>query len=108
MYFQLFLPVREQLRVLHIHCLTRAGNARDKQGSTSAQRADSAREAAEKVLLDFTKLEAIGTQDYFFEVPRIQGARVPGPLPLLSLRWRESIFDTTDAEWAFDSGSDAD
>ncbi|KAF7977377.1 hypothetical protein HWV62_3983 [Athelia sp. TMB] len=107
-YFQLFLPVREQLRVLHIHCLTRAGNARDKQGSTSAQRADCAREAAENVLLDFTRLEAIGTHDYFFEVPRIQGVRIPGPLPLLSLRWRESIFDTTDAEWAFDSGSDVD
>ena len=102
----MFLPLREQLRVLHIHCLTRAGNTRDHQGSTSG--ADGARAAAEKVLLDFTRLDAIGTEGYFFEVTRLQGARVPGPLPLLSLRWRESVLDTNDAEWAFDSGLDAE
>ncbi|KAF7977379.1 hypothetical protein HWV62_3987 [Athelia sp. TMB] len=107
-YFQLFLPLREQLRMLHIHCVARAKNARDQKGSTATRRADSARAAAEKVLLDFTKLDAIGTEGYFFEVPRLHGARVPGPLPLLPLRWRESIFDTTDAEWAFDSGLDGE
>ena len=103
----MFVPLREQLRVLHIHCLTRAGKARDKRGSSSAWRVDSARAAAEKVQLDFPRLDAIGTEGYFFEVPRLHGARVPGPLPLLSLRWRESVFDTTDAEWAFASGLDA-
>ena len=108
MYFQLFLPLREQLTALHIHCLTHVGKAKEKRGSTSAQRADSARVAAEKVLLDFPRLDAIGAEGYFFEVPRLQGARVPGPLPLLSLRWRERVFDTTDAEWAFDSGLDAE
>ncbi|KAF7982721.1 hypothetical protein HWV62_26580 [Athelia sp. TMB] len=107
-YFQLFLTLREQLRMLRIHCVTRAKNARDQKGSTATRRADSARAAAEKVLLDFTKLDAIGTEGYIFEVPRVHGARVPGPLPLLPLRWRESVFDTTDAEWALDSGLDGE
>ncbi|KAF7982722.1 hypothetical protein HWV62_26582 [Athelia sp. TMB] len=107
-YFQLFLPLRERLRALDIHCLTRAENASDKRDDTYAQREASARTAAEEVLLHFTKLDAIGTEGYFFEVPRLHGARVPGPLPLLPLRWRESVFDATDAEWAFESALDAE
>ncbi|KAF7982720.1 hypothetical protein HWV62_26578 [Athelia sp. TMB] len=105
-YFRLFLPAREQLRMLHLHCLTRTGNAKDKQDITSAQRVVSARAAAEKLLADFPKLEAIGTHGYLFEVPRLRGVRVLKQLPILSLRRPDSIFDETDVEWAVHSGSD--
>ncbi|KAF7977378.1 hypothetical protein HWV62_3985 [Athelia sp. TMB] len=105
-YFRLFLPAREQLRMLHMQCLTRTGNAKDKQDITSAQRVVSARASAEKVLTDFPKLEAIGIHGYLFEVPKLRGVRVPKQLPILSLRRPDSIFDETDVEWAVHSGSD--
>ena len=60
----------------------------------------------EEIRQEFPQLDVIGGNGFYFEVPKHDVDRIPDSLSQLPGCSKESVFDTTDVEWALTYGKD--